>query len=110
MKKSLWLSQITLLCCYPLQAILIINDSQQNINLKIGEDCVSVHHMPAQQIAKKSYVDMNTRMTSPKLCILTQVTQDNENKILITQVLNTPDTFLKIIEHDSTISIEHYPH
>jgi hypothetical protein len=110
MKKLLWLSQIILLCCYPLHAILIINGSQQDINLKIGSDCVNVHHMPSQHIPKKSYASMNTLMASPKLCILTQVTQDNENKILITELPNTPDARLEIIEHDSTIFIEYYPH
>ena len=109
MKKLPWLKPIMILC-YPLHAILIINNSQQDINLKIGGDCVSVHHMPSQKVPKQSYANLNRLMPSPTLCILTQVTQDNENKVLITELPNTHDAYLEIIEHDNTICIEHYPH
>lgn len=89
----------------------MINDTQQKINFKIGPNCVDIHHMPTATIAKKSTITTYYPNEKQTLCVLAQVTQDNEAKVLITEFPNIPSVVLKVVEDQhGIISLLRFPH
>ncbi len=94
---------------YLSHGLFILNSSDQQIYLKIGSDCVSVHQMTAQALPKKQYLEFHGLSKHPELCIITQFTQDNENKIIVTRTANIRSAFIEVAEEQGVISVEGYP-
>lgn len=107
MKRSLLLSLITLICCYPVWALEIDNKSNQTLYLKLGKDCISVNSAQSVELAARTQTSIPQPVLPPSICLLMQVVSESENQVYQYHLPNTDYIHFTINEENGKISI-HY--
>lgn len=87
-------------------ALIISNDSSQDVFLKTSHICQEIHQQPSIKIPanNKNYLTPDPNYLT--LCVMTQATLGNEEEVHLIRILNTLNAQLRIIEQNGKLSIQ----